>query len=118
MTGREGRGKEKREGRRKKRKEEQALREPNAEKHGFGKENVLVLQFTAGILGSVSHGHTILLSPPFGLQMTILRTKVTCFSRFLPSLFYHSLVKANHHWRVYGSATVFNPLLTLFLQLR
>lgn len=38
MTGRGGRGKEKREGRRKKRKEEQALREPNVEKHGFGKE--------------------------------------------------------------------------------
>lgn len=60
MTGRGGRGKEKREERRKKRKEEQALREPNVEKHGFGKENFLVLQLTAGILGSVSHGHTIL----------------------------------------------------------
>lgn len=43
MTGRGGRGKEKREGRGKKRKEEQALRKPNAEKHGFGKENFLVL---------------------------------------------------------------------------
>lgn len=55
MTGRGGRGKEKREGRGKKRKEE-----PNAEEHKFGKENFMVLQLTAGILGSVSHGHTIL----------------------------------------------------------
>lgn len=56
-----GEGEGRKEGRKKEEEEgEQALRGPNAEKRGFGKEDFLVVQLTAGILGSVSHGHTIL----------------------------------------------------------